>query len=48
MFDVVPPGMQETIRRPTAMGSGRSSVIAMTKPMKGMNPYCDTTPIIRP
>jgi hypothetical protein len=29
-----------------AEGSGR--IVISRNPMKGMNPYCETTPIIRP
>jgi hypothetical protein len=48
MLDVVPPGMQAMIRMPILMGSGTGRLMASRNPMNGMNPYCDTTPIISP
>ena len=48
MFEVVPPGMQDRIRSPAAMAGGRAKSAASPKPIAGMKPYCETTPMARP
>jgi hypothetical protein len=48
MFEVVPPGMQAMISTPTAMAEGSGRIVIRRNPISGMNPYCETTPIISP
>ena len=36
------------INVPTAIASGKGRAVISKKPINGMNPYCETTPIARP